>query len=218
MNRLTKFGSVLLLIPTLSGCSIANTNGSSESSTTEYHDYNLNNTESLDSALLQNSESESLVEYPQESIVYDSSTNSVALEEMEMFKKTLKEYIFNEYMPSSEYAYAKGVNWTENTYDNLTAEEIWNLADELKEINSGREGTLFELASYLSVNAPIKENWEELFMENWTYSPNSVVFEIETLIDNGDTVSVYVDKLPYTGEKDNYPFITLYKRTGFWHG
>ena len=61
MNRLTKFGSVLLLIPTLSGCSIANNNGSSESSTTEYHDYNLNNTESLDSALLQNSESESLV-------------------------------------------------------------------------------------------------------------------------------------------------------------
>ena len=67
-------------------------------------------------------------------------------------------------------------------------------------------------------NAPIKENWEELFMENWTNSPNSVDFEIETLIDNGDTVSVYVDKLPYTGEKDNYPFITLYKRTGFWHG
>ena len=154
----------------------------------------------------------------QENISNDSIIDAVSLEEMESFKDTLKAYIFDEYMPSSEYAYAKGVNWTENTYDNLTVEEIWNVAEEFKEINNGREGSLSEIASYLSVHAPIKENWKDLFMENWNNSPYSADFEIETLIDNGETVSVYVDKLPYTGEKDNYPFITLYKRTGYWHG
>ncbi|MEH7481315.1 hypothetical protein V7157_09660 [Neobacillus drentensis] len=57
-------------------------------------------------------------------------------------------------MGSSDYVYAKGVNWTENFYDNLTAEEIWNVIEEYKEMNNGEEGTLFDQASYLFVNAP----------------------------------------------------------------
>ena len=38
------------------------------------------------------------------------------------------------------------------------------------------------------------------------------------MIDKGDSVWIYTNTLPYTGEKDNYPFITLFKRTGYWHG
>ena len=72
--------------------------------------------------------------------------------------------------------------------------------------------------SYLSVNAPIKDNWEELFLENWNKSPYAEGNKIEKMIDKGDSVWIYTDTLPYTGEKDNYPFITLFKRTGSWHG
>ena len=39
------------------------------------------------------------------------------------------------------------------------------------------------IASYLSVNAPIKDNWEELFLENWNKSPYPDDSEIETWID-----------------------------------
>ncbi|MGJ7922581.1 hypothetical protein [Neobacillus sp. LXY-4] len=144
--------------------------------------------------------------------------DSVSQEEMERLKETLRTYIFVEYMGSSDYVYAKGVNWTENFYDNLTAEDIWNVIEEYKVMNKSEEGTLFDLASYLSVNAPIKDNWKELFLENWNKSPYAVDNKIETMIDKGDSVWIYTDTLPYTGEKDNYPFITLFKRTGYWHG
>jgi hypothetical protein len=96
---------------------------------------------------------------------------------------------------------------------------IWNVIEEFKKKNNGEEGTLFEQARYLSQNAPIKDNWKELFLEDWK---NSSYKEdnIEKLIDRGDSVEVYTDSdsLPYTGEKDNYPFVTLDKRTGHWHG
>ena len=76
----------------------------------------------------------------------------------------------------------------ENFYDNLTAEEIWNVIEEFKKLNNGEDGTLFEQASYLSENAPIKDNWKELFLENWNNSSLSKDFKIDTLIDNGETV------------------------------
>ncbi len=142
--------------------------------------------------------------------------DSVSSEEMELLKDTLRIFIFDEYMGSSDYVYAKGVNWAENFYDNLTAEEIWNVIEEYKEMNNGEEGTLFEQANYLSVHAPIKDNWKELFLENWNNS--SYDEEIETIIDQGDTVWIYTNSLPYTGEKDNYPYVTVDKRTGSWHG
>lgn len=142
--------------------------------------------------------------------------DSVSSEEMELLKDTLRIFIFDEYMGSSDYVYAKGVNWAENFYDNLTAEEIWNVIEEYKEMNNGEEGTLFEQANYLSAHAPIKDNWKELFLENWNNS--SYNEEIETIIDQGDTVWIYTNSLPYTGEKDNYPYVTVDKRTGSWHG
>ncbi|WML56252.1 hypothetical protein [Neobacillus sp. PS2-9] len=144
-------------------------------------------------------------------------SQNTSLEEMEHLKKTLRTYIFDTYMPGPDYVYAKGINWSENFYDNLTANEIWNVIEKFKKINNGEEGTLFEQAQYLSQNAPINDNWKELFLENWN---NSYYKEdkIEKLIDRGDSVEVYTDSLPYTGEKDNYPFVTLDKRTGSWHG
>jgi len=142
----------------------------------------------------------------------------VSQEEMELLKETLRTYIFDEYMGSSDDVYAKGVNWTDNFYENLTAEEIWQVIEKYKEMNNGEEGTLFDQASYLSVNAPIKDNWKELFLENWNKSPYAEDNKIEAMIDKGDSVWIYTNTLPYTGEKDNYPFITLFKRTGYWHG
>ncbi|SMQ78006.1 hypothetical protein SAMN05444673_3188 [Bacillus sp. OV166] len=144
-------------------------------------------------------------------------SQNASLKEMENLKKTLRTCIFDKYMPSPDYVYAKGINWSENFYDNLTANEIWNVIEEFKKKNNGEERTLFEQAQNLSQNAPIKDNWKELFLEDWN---NSYYKEdkIEKLIDRGDFVEVYTDSLPYTGEKDNYPFVTLDKRTGYWHG
>jgi hypothetical protein len=51
-------------------------------------------------------------------------SQNASLEEMEHLKKTLRTYIFDKYMPGPDYVYAKGINWSENFYDNLTANEI----------------------------------------------------------------------------------------------
>ncbi|MFP5115186.1 hypothetical protein ACSU64_22785 [Bacillaceae bacterium C204] len=144
-------------------------------------------------------------------------SQNASLEEMEHLKKTLRTYIFDTYMQGPDYVYAKGINWSENFFDNLTANEIWNVIEKFKKKNNGKEGTLFEQAQYLSRNAPIKDNWKELFFEDWN-NGNYREDEIEKLIDKGDTVWVYTDSVPYTGEKDNYPIETLDKRTGSWHG
>ncbi|WP_174616537.1 hypothetical protein [Virgibacillus ihumii] len=148
-----------------------------------------------------------------------TKSDSVSQEKMEQLKKTLRTYIFDEYMDSSDYVYAKGINWTKNFYDNLTAKEIWTVMEEYKEKNNGKEGTLFDKANYLSVNAPIKDNWKELFLVNWKNSPYSGNDnEIVKMIDKGDVVWVYTEQISYTGEENNYPYIVLDKRTGFWHG
>lgn len=213
MNRLYQVGISLLLLVSLFGCSSnSHTLDSNEDSVA------INNKQANkdSTSTIEPSEQENVEELTD--TTHENKQNSVSQEKMEDLKEKLRTYIFVEYMGSSDYVYAKGVNWTENYYDNLTAEEIWNVIEEYKKMNNGEEGTLFDQASYLSVNAPIKDNWEELFLENWNSSPYAKDNQIETMIDKGDSVWIYTDNMPYTGEEDNYPFITLNKRTGYWHG
>jgi hypothetical protein len=227
MRRLYLFGIIFLFMVSLFGCS----SNSQKVDSNEVNELNnekpINENSATDVELSEKENGEELDEASiEEKQEKNNGNNSLptpqqdraSQEEMERLKETLRTYIFDEYRGSADDVYAKGVNWTENFYDNLTAEEIWNVIEKYKEINNGEEGTLFDQASYLSVNAPIKDNWKELFLENWNKSPYAESNEIEAMIDKGDSVWIYTETLPYTGEKDNYPFITLFKRTGFWHG
>ena len=227
MSRLYLFGIIFLFLVSLVGCSsnsqkvdsnevneLNNEKPINENSASDVELSEKENGEELDEASIE----EKLEKNNGNNSLSTPTTRSCFQEEMERLKETLRTYIFDEYMGSADDVYAKGVNWTENFYDNLTAEEIWHVIEKYKEMNNGEEGTLFDQASYLSVNAPIKDNWKELFLENWNKSPYAESNEIEAMIDKGDSVWIYTETLPYTGEKDNYPFITLFKRTGFWHG
>jgi hypothetical protein len=227
MRRLYLFGIIFLFLVSLFGCS-SNSHKVDSNEVNELNNeksFNENSGSDVELSEKENGEEidEAIIEEKQEKNKGNNSLltpqqDRVSQEEMELLKETLRTYIFDEYMDSADYVYAKGVNWTENFYDNLTAEEIWHAIEKYKEMNNGEEGTLFDQASYLSVNAPIKDNWKELFLENWNKSPYAESNEIETMIDKGDSVWIYTNTLPYTGKKDNYPFITLFKRTGFWHG
>jgi hypothetical protein len=219
LSRLLLFGIISLSFVLLFGCS-------SNSHTKES---NIDNEQQSGSSMNEDSSkmiepAESGAEEEQESssntdsLTTSQGEDSVSLEEMELLKETLRTYIFDEYMKSSDYVYAKGVNWSERFYDNLTAEEIWNVIEEYKKMNTGEEGTLFDQALYLTVHAPIKDNWKELFLEDWYNGSYSADNEIETMIDKGDSVWIYTKQYPYTGKKDNYPIITLFKNTGNWHG
>ena len=226
MSLLYQFGIIFLSLVSLVGCSSNSDKVDSNVVNELNNEKQVKENSETDVELSENENGEEIheatLEEKQEKNSGDNSPSTpeqdiVSQEEMELLKETLRTYIFDEYMTSSDNVYANGINWTENFYDNLTAEEIWNVIEEYKKINKGEEGTLFDQASYLSVNAPIKDNWKELFLENWNQSPYADS-KIETMIDKGDSVWIYTDTLPYTGEKDNYPFITLFKRTGYWHG
>jgi hypothetical protein len=206
MRQVYLVGSILLIFVLLFGCSSGSQ--SSESSTKKEQVSESSTNEKSSTAPIEKEDAPSST----------STNDTVSLEDMELLKETLRTYIFDEYMPGPDYVYAKGVNWTENFYDNLTAEEVWKVIEEYKELNNGKDGTLFEQASYLSEHAPIKDNWKELFLENWKNSSLSQDFEIDTLINNGETVGVYTNANPYTGGKENNPMITLNTRTGYWHG
>lgn len=121
------------------------------------------------------SESKKLTEANNKISELEKEKASTSQKEKEDLKATLRTYIFDEYMSGPNYVYAKGINWSGNYYDNLTAEEIWNTIEDFKKKNGGKEGTLFDQASYLSQHAPIKDNWKELFLENW----NRVYPEVE---------------------------------------
>ncbi|WP_117161144.1 hypothetical protein [Paraliobacillus sp. X-1268] len=215
MSRLYLFGSLFFSFLLLFGCS-------SNSPAVDSNEVNEQKGEQGYVAFSKKENAEAASEVNKNESIGDifesTSQPDNRQEEKESLKETLRTYIFDQYMGSSDYGYAKGVNWTENFYDNLTAEEIWNVIEEYKQLNNGEEGTLFEQASYLTIDAPIKDNWKEMFLGNWNNSPYSDSNEIETMIDKGDAVWIFTDTLPYTGEEDNYPFITLFKKTGFWHG
>ena len=223
MRRLYLFGIIFLFMILLFGCSSNSDKVDSNEVNELNNEKSINENSGSDVELSEKEKDEATLEEKQEKNNGNNSLptpqqDRVSQEEMELLKETLRTYIFDEYMGSSDDVYAKGVNWTENFYENLTAEEIWQVIEKYKEMNNGEEGTLFDQASYLSVNAPIKDNWKELFLENWNKSPYAEDNKIETMIDKGDSVWIYTNTLPYTGEKDNYPFITLFKRTGYWHG
>ena len=223
MRRLYLFGIIFLFMILLFGCSSNSDKVDSNEVNELNNEKSINENSGSDVELSEKEKDEATLEEKQEKNNGNNSLptpqqDRVSQEEMELLKETLRTYIFDEYMGSADDVYAKGVNWTENFYDNLTAEEIWHVIEKYKEMNNGEEGTLFDQASYLSVNAPIKDNWKELFLENWNKSPYAEDNKIETMIDKGDSVWIYTNTLPYTGEKDNYPFITLFKRTGYWHG
>ena len=223
MRRLYLFGIIFLFMILLFGCSSNSDKVDSNEVNELNNEKSINENSGSDVELSEKEKDEATLEEKQEKNNGNNSLptpqqDRVSQEEMELLKETLRTYIFDEYMGSSDDVYAKGVNWTENFYENLTAEEIWQVIEKYKEMNNGEEGTLFDQASYLSVNAPIKDNWKELFLENWNKSPYAEDNKIEAMIDKGDSVWIYTNTLPYTGEKDNYPFITLFKRTGYWHG
>ncbi|MDR7079749.1 hypothetical protein J2Y03_004807 [Neobacillus niacini] len=219
MSRFYLFGTYSLFFVLLFGCSSNELPAESNNGNELVSETSINENSSRANELNEKGyEEEQEVSSSTDSLSTPIADDSVSLKEMELLKKTLRTYIFDEYMGSSDYGYAKGINWSKNFYDNLTAEEIWNVIEKYKEMNNGEEGTLFDQASYLTMHAPIKDNWKEMFLENWYNSPYSDSNEIETMIDKGDSVWIFTDTLPYSGEKDNYPFITLFKNTGNWHG
>ncbi|ALC89069.1 hypothetical protein AM500_04130 [Bacillus sp. FJAT-18017] len=125
MQRFSLVAIVLLIAGLLYGCSF-----------TAHTDSPKNNLkQDSDTSIKRENPSKDIVQSTVENNPSTTDEKGASPEEMEQLKETIRTYIFDEYMPSPDYVYARGVNWSENFYDNLTAEEIWNVIEEFRKKN-----------------------------------------------------------------------------------
>lgn len=92
----------------------------------------------------------------------------------------------------------------------LNEVDIESLYDEY--ISAGNNGENIEdFAKYITLNAPILSNWEDLFKEDLKDTYGEEVVKLEPL--EGDLYQAYVNK-----DGSEVPFVVVSSRTGYFHG
>jgi hypothetical protein len=126
----------------------------------------------------------------------DNASNDIA-------QKT-KDYILNGQTDKSE---AEKIKWSKTFLDQVNIEDIYQ--EYL--LTGGAEDDIQSFALYLSLNAPIPDNWEELVAIDLLNSYDVEISKLEYLED--DLYQVYV-KI----EGSEVPYVVVNSRTGYFHG
>lgn len=132
----------------------------------------------------------------------NTSDNSNSLNEN--ISEKVKDYIINGQENKSE---AQKLKWSKNFLNEVNIEDLYN-----KYIKDGGNGEdIEEFATYITLNAPILSNWEELFKKDLYDTYNEEVVKLEHL--EGDLYEAYVNK-----NGSEVPFVVVSSRTGYFHG
>lgn len=132
----------------------------------------------------------------------NTSDNSDSLNEN--ISEKVKDYIINGQENKSE---AKKLKWSKSFLNEVNIEDLYS-----KYIKDGGNGEdIEEFATYVTLNAPILSNWEEVFKRDLYDTYNEEVVKIEHL--EGDLYEAYVNK-----NGSEVPFVVVSSRTGYFHG
>ena len=130
-----------------------------------------------------------------------SSGEDIAKEDI---SKKVKDYIINGQNDKSE---AEKYKWSTRFLNEVDIESLYN-----QYISAGNNaGNIEDFAKYITLNAPILSNWEELFKSDLKEIYGEEVVKLEHL--EGDLYQAYVNK--YGSE---VPFVVVSSRTGYFHG
>lgn len=136
--------------------------------------------------------------------ISQSNTNGNSNSLNENISEKVKDYIINGQENKSE---AQKLKWSKNFLNEVNIEDLYN-----KYISSGGNGEdIEEFATYITLNAPILSNWEELFKKDLYDTYNEEVVKLEHL--EGDLYEAYVNK-----NGSEVPFVVVSSRTGYFHG
>ena len=136
--------------------------------------------------------------------ISQSNTNGNSNSLNENISEKVKDYIINGQENKSE---AQKLKWSKSFLNEVNIEDLYN-----KYISSGGNGEdIEEFASYMTSNAPILTNWEELFKKDLYDTYNEEVVKLEHL--EGDLYEAYVNK-----DGSEVPFVVVSARTGYFHG
>lgn len=132
----------------------------------------------------------------------NTSDNSNSLNEN--ISEKIKDYIINGQENKSE---AKKLKWSKRFLNEVNIEDLYSKYIK----DGGNEEDIEELATYVTLNAPILSNWEELFKKDLYDTYNEEVVKLEHL--EGDLYQAYVIK-----NGSEVPFVVVSSRTGYFHG
>ncbi|WP_294188463.1 hypothetical protein [uncultured Clostridium sp.] len=132
----------------------------------------------------------------------NTSDNSNSLNEN--ISEKVKDYIINGQENKSE---AKKLKWSKRFLNEVNIEDLYSKYIK----DGGNEEDIEGLATYVTLNAPILSNWEELFKKDLYDTYNEEVVKLEHL--EGDLYQAYVNK-----NGSEVPFVVVSSRTGYFHG
>ncbi|MDD7795374.1 hypothetical protein [Clostridium sp. 'White wine YQ'] len=79
--------------------------------------------------------------------------------------------------------------------------------------NGGKKGDVESFAAYITLNAPIQSDWQEMFKKDLYDTYGEKVVRIEKLQGDGDVYQAYIMK-----DGKEVPYVAVYARTGYFHG
>lgn len=123
---------------------------------------------------------------------------------LENISEEVKNYILNGQGNKSE---AEKLKWSESFLNEVDIESLYN-----QYLASGGDGeNIEEFARYMTLNAPILRNWEDLFKKDLYDRYSEEVIKLEQL--EGDLYQAYIEK-----DGKEVPYVVVSSRTGYFHG
>ena len=116
----------------------------------------------------------------------------------------IKNYIINGQENKPE---AQKIKWSKTFLNQVDIESLYKQYI----ANGGHADDLESFASYMTLNAPIPNNWKEIFKKDLYDTYGEKVVRIEPL--KGDLYQAYVVK-----DGSEVPYVVVSSRTGYFHG
>ncbi|OOM69432.1 hypothetical protein [Clostridium sp. BL-8] len=133
----------------------------------------------------------------------DDNTKDEAYSEQNISEK-VKEYIINGQEDKSE---AGKIKWSKTFLNRVDIKSLYKQYI----ANGGNADDVESFAMYITLNAPIQKDWEDLFKKDLYDTYEEKVVKLEPLQD--DLYQAYVIK-----EGKEVPYVVVSARTGYFHG
>lgn len=131
----------------------------------------------------------------------EASNDSITKEDI---SEEVRNYILHGQWNKPE---AQKIKWSETFINEVDIKSLYD--DYLKSGGNGED--LDSFANYITLNAPVPSNWEELFEKDLYNTYGEKVVKLEYL--QGDSYQAYVKK-----DGKEVPYVVVSSRTGYFHG
>lgn len=138
-----------------------------------------------------------------EPIPFNDNVKDEVYSEQNITKK-IKNYIINGQENKPE---AQKIKWSETFLNRVDIESIYKQYV----VNGGQTDDLENFANYITLNAPILSDWQELFKKDLYDTYGEKVVRLEHLKD--DLYQAYIVK-----DDSEIPYVVVSSRTGYFHG